>query len=124
MIKIEVTPQYGRGVYATKDIPRGTIIEFCEVLPLSFHDTSIIQMTDLQFYTFKYNDEQDCLVMGYGEMYNHADTPNVSYKLVPIESRKLMVFTALTDIKAGEQLFINYTADTAVNPDQYKVNLI
>ena len=121
---------FGRGLYAARDLARGTIVEMAELLVLSESDTVKVNQTDLQYYTFKYNDKQDCLVMGNGEIFNHSDKPNVMYTLTDILDaqgcflRRIMVFEVTDDVKAGDQLFIDYNADTEVKTENYNVNLI
>jgi len=108
---IKVTPEFGRGLYASHTIYHAQTIETAEVLVLNQSDTEVVNTTDLRYYTFKYDDTRDCLVLGNGEIFNHSDEPNVSYKLMDIEGRKQMCFIALKRINRGEQLFIDYKAD-------------
>lgn len=119
MVRIGFSYEMGREVISTKLIPKGTIIEVCELLVFSPQDTKTLNQTALEFYTFKYNETQDCIVLGHGEMFNHDQSPNVSYELVDRDNRKVMVFKALTDIPCNSQLFIDYTADTKVDTSQY-----
>lgn len=119
MTKITFSEQFGREVTATEFIYQDDIIELCEILVLDEHDTKLVNKTDLMYYTFKLNDQQDCLVLGNGEIFNHSDTPNVTYDLVESEGRTKMRFKALRDIKTGEQLFINYSKDMQVNTTEY-----
>jgi len=116
----------GRGLYATQDINKGELIFVAELLVLSETDTKLVNLTDLQYYTFKYNEKQDCLVLGDGEIFNHADQPNVGYQLVKhaSEDRQIMLFHAIQDVKQGDQLMIDYAADTKVDASKYNVNLI
>jgi SET domain-containing protein len=119
MTHITYSEQYGREVTSLKLIPKGTIVALCELLVLSEQDTKTVDSTDLKYYVFKYNETQDCLVMGEGEIFNHSDTPNTEYKLVQHEGRSKMQFTALDDIPAGTQLFTDYNADIKVNTNDY-----
>ncbi len=119
MYNLKVTEEMGRGLYASREIWRGEIIAVCEVLLLSPNDTVAVNQTDLKHYTFKYNDLQDCLVLGDGEIFNHDDNANVSYRLELMGSRYCMVFTALNAIETGAQLFINYGSDVNVNVKNY-----
>lgn len=122
--KIVIYEGMGRGVQAEKDLEQGEIVCVCELLVLSPEDTVNVNKTDLQYYTFKYNDTQDCLVLGDGEIFNHDDNPNVSYTLLSQwyngQSRKVMVFRALRDVPKGQQLFIDYNADIKVSTNDYK----
>lgn len=127
MVKITVSKKYGREVTADQYIYQNDTIVSCELLVLGESDTKIVNTTDLQFYTFKYNEVQDCLVLGHGEIFNHSDTPNAKYELTYITSlyegsyqtRKVMKFTALRDIQRDEQIFIDYTQDVNVDASKY-----
>jgi SET domain-containing protein len=114
----------GRGVYAAYEINKGSILEKEELLVLSPEDTLKVNDTDLNMYTFKFNDTQDCLVLGKGELYNHSDDANVHYKLMWEYDRHVMVFYAVKPIQEGEQLFIDYSLDRDVNISTYNKNLI
>ena len=109
----------GRGVKALQAFNPGDYIMVCELLVLSEADTVVVNSTELQHYTFKFNETQDCLVLGDGEIFNHDGAPNVFYEIIEQSGRKMMAFLALTIISAGEQLFIDYTADTKVDVSSY-----
>lgn len=120
MIEIKVSPGMGRGLYAVQNIGLGQHVETCELLVLSEIDTKIVNKTDLYYYTFKYNNNQDCIVLGNAEIFNHSQNPNVMYSLANLDGRRVMVFVATRPIKAGEQLFIDYQADADVDTEVYK----
>lgn len=123
---LKETPEFGRGLYAQLDLKEGKLLFTAELLVLSQNDTVKVNETDLKYYTFKYNDTQDCLVLGDGEIFNHSDQPNMGYKLLDWgdTGRQVMAFYILRDIPAGEQLFIDYSSDIKVNASAYTVNLI
>jgi SET domain-containing protein len=111
---IQMVEGMGRGVIAERDIKLGDVITNCELLVLDKKDTANLNSnTDLQYYTFTYDKKtgQDCLVLGDGEIFNHDDKANTLYGLIDWDGRKLMRFQAARDIKKGEQLFIDYSAD-------------
>ena len=116
---IKHTPEMGRGLYAVQDLQAGKILFTCEVIPLSEGDTQTIAQTELQFYTFKYNDKQDCLVLGDGELFNHSDEANIGYKLIDFDGRRVMAFYTLADISRDAQLFTNYAQDVQVEVTEY-----
>lgn len=120
--EVRMTTDMGRGVFSSRDITKGDVITVCELLPLSLRDTLIVNDTELKYYTFQLNKIQDCLVLGVGEIFNHSDDANVSYRLVSYGDRNVMQFEALVDIPRDTQLFINYTADSKVNVDSYLKN--
>lgn len=110
-IGAQVFPTFGRGVVAMQYIDEGQLLERCPVLPLSSEDTTLVNKTSLKQYTFIFDKEknQDCLVMGLGELYNHSETPNVGYRLDLVT--KTMEFYTLRPIAQGEQLFTDYRQD-------------
>lgn len=118
-IRIDQSLEMGREVRANVLLPRGLVIENCELLVLSPDDTIKVNETDLKYYTFKYTDKQDCLVLGIGEIFNHDVIPNVSYSIISQHGRDMMQFKALRDISIGEQLFIDYTSDVNVDSSEY-----
>lgn len=131
---IQYTETMGRGIFANKSLQKGDVVMTCELIVLSSIDTVKIEYTDLRHYTFKYNEAQDCLVLGDGSLFNHAITieppdgdivyepvrgvltANIAYHLEEFFGRKRMVFTALTDIIEQTQLFIDYST-CGVNTD-------
>lgn len=120
---IKTSLEMGRGLYPLRTIYKGELISVCEILVLSQDDTVKVNDTDLKYYTFKFNETQDCLVLGDGEIFNHADDSNVDYQLVSHNDngqiRQRMIFVAKRDIGVGEQLLINYSADIQVDSNQY-----
>jgi SET domain-containing protein len=127
MITVKVLPEFGRSVIAEKWIQEGAYVEVADVLVLSETDTKVVNSTALVDYTFTFNDTQDCLVMGVGEMFNHSNLrPNVEYKLYNLNGMWKMYFIATRCIEAGEQLFIDYSADLRANEDKaaYTHNLM
>ncbi len=120
MYHIKTSEEMGRGLYASRTILKGETITICEILTLSPEDTKKVNETDLKYYTFKLDSTRDCLVLGDGEIFNHDDSPNVSYRLVNALERQRMAFKATRTIIKGEQLFIDYNADVSVNAEEYK----
>lgn len=121
--QIKFTEEFGRGIYADQEIKSGQWVECAEILALNDQDTVMVNNTELKCYTFKLDDNSDCLVLGNGELYNHSDNPNVSYRLLHINGRSQMVFKAIKNIQKNDQLFIDYNEDGPTNAE-YCVNLI
>lgn len=121
---LKTTEEMGRGLYSCFDLEAGKILFTAELLVLNPEDTVAVNKTDLKYYTFKFDDTQDCLVLGDGEIFNHSDTPNIGYKLINYDGRKVMMFYTLTEIKERAQLFIDYNSDVKVETKDYTVNLI
>jgi hypothetical protein len=99
----------GLGVFAGKDFSRGELIELCPVLPLApaawQSSTSLFEHA----VTVSLRPLKAVLPLGYGALYNHADSPNATWSVV--SSAETMEVTAARDIALGEEIFIFYGPD-------------
>ena len=96
----------GRGVFADREFKRADIVEACPVIPISEEDFAKLKDTALEDYPFSWKGTGTCIVLGYGSLYNHSDTPNIAW--VDAEMLHLKTFFALRDIEEGEELLFNY----------------
>jgi hypothetical protein len=94
----------GRGVFATRAIARGEVIEACPMLVVDDEQGEALAI-GAEGYVFGWGDGATALALGYGSLYNHSFTPNATTLETPDE----LVVTALDDIAADEEIFINYT---------------
>ncbi len=101
----------GRGVFTTKAIKKGAIVEICPTVPLSIKDGKKVMETILGHYAFEWgkNGREAAIALGYGSIYNHSATPNITYDHK--EKKNQIVFTAIRNIRAGEELLSNYHND-------------
>ncbi|WP_342506588.1 SET domain-containing protein [Sporosarcina sp. FSL K6-2383] len=107
-ICIKDTGKYGRGIYATRDIKTGEIIEVSPVLISHKNEWKYLQKTILFDYCFTWgnNYEHIAIALGYGSLYNHSYTPNATFDN---NTDNLSIdFYALDDIKMGDEITINY----------------
>jgi SET domain-containing protein len=104
-LEVRRIPGKGRGVFARKAIPKGTIFETVPLLVVKQDD--IIGST-LMDYVYAWTETTVALALGYGSLYNHSYKPNARYDDLA-QSRK--EFTAIRDIEAGEEITINYNGD-------------
>lgn len=95
-----------RCLIATQDINKGDIIETCPCVIIDKNEVELIVKTLLNTYTFEWSRSRLAAVLGYGMLYNHSYDENVRFDRNYKE--KTMFFYASKDIKAGEELFINY----------------
>lgn len=111
ILAIAPSKERGRDVFATEAIEAQTILEISPVLVLSMEDRKKAEETLLYNYIFEWGEghELGALGMGYISIYNHSYQPNCSYQMD--FDNELMTITAIHDIAAGEELFINYNAD-------------
>ena len=95
----------GRGVFTSRDIKKGQVVELC---PIILEKRNLIKEgSTLKDYTFHSgSDDVVAISFGYGSLYNHSDNNNVNWK-VDVEE-KTITFTARTDIAKGEELLVSY----------------
>lgn len=102
----------GRGVFASRSIARGEVVETCPMLIVDDEQGEALAV-GAEGYVFDWGDGATALALGYGSLYNHSFTPNATTLETPDE----LVVTALRDIAAGEEIFINYTG-TGTDADE------
>lgn len=106
-IEVKQIPGKGRGVFARRVIPAGTIIESVPVLVLDEED---VEATLLAGHCFLWSRGKVALPLGYGALYNHSYSPNAEYL---DRAPKTKVYRALREIDAGEEITINYNGSAA-----------
>lgn len=101
--------EFNRGVFATQDIPKGALIHEAPVIPYPNEQHVHIEKTLLADYTFNYGANHGAILLGYGLLFNHSYTPNAYYDLN--FDQHTVDFYAYTDIRAGEEILINYNGE-------------
>jgi hypothetical protein len=106
LIEVRRSPRKGRGVFARKPIRKGTVIERAPIVLIPVGEVfSNAPRTKLADYVFNWGSDTVALVLGYGSLYNHSYQPNASYYG---EGSQTQAFTAIRDIRAGEEITVNY----------------
>ena len=105
----------GLGVFASRDIAAGEVVEIC---PVILFDGKLRDLPDgFSNSAFSWKalggDKQHALCLGYGGMYNHANPANLVYSIAHTRGMK---FTAARAIRADEELTVNYN-DTKGGPE-------
>ena len=110
-ICLKDTGKYGRGVYAKRDIKTGELIEVSPVLISSKNEWKYLKKTVLYDYCFTWGEsyEHTAVALGYGSLFNHSYTPNAGF-INNIHNLSID-FYAISDIKDGEEIVINYSED-------------
>ena len=120
MIEVKRTKGKGRGVYARVAIPAGTVFERAPLLIMA--DKEALESehsTVMPAYVFEYGKGKVALALGFGSLYNHSYKPNARYDDAPSQVKE---FRALRDIKAGEEITINYNgAEDIMDPVEFNV---
>lgn len=104
------TPK-GRGVFASRAIAAGEVVEICAVVVLTAPWRPL--PIRLKHYAFDWGNltkggKAIALAMGNGGMYNHANPANLRYEA--ITDGNYMRYIAVRDIAGDEEMTINYNA--------------
>ena len=99
---------HGRGVFCASDIRVADVIEVAPVLALDKMTLESLRDTILYEYYFLWGEKQDyaALALGFGSLYNHSATPNATF--MPNFEDDSLVFVALDQISAGEEITIDF----------------
>jgi uncharacterized protein len=108
---IETTENIGRGIFTSKNIEAGTVVEISPVIVMSKDERKFLDQTLLHDYIFEWGDKKDecCMALGYIPIYNHSFSSNCEYEM-DFENNLISV-KAVSFIKSGEQLYINYNGN-------------
>lgn len=100
----------GRGVFTTQRILANTVIEISPVLVFAANEVPTAEKTLLFNYFFEWgnNLKKRALGLGYISMYNHSYSANCEYEM-DYDNCTIKI-TTVKEVKAGEELFINYNA--------------
>jgi SET domain-containing protein len=96
----------GRGVFASKDLAEGAIIEICPIIEVPLTDSSNDDNKGLLTNYFFYFGKGLAMVLGFGSLYNHSYGPNATY--IKNEADKTVVFQTIKPIAANEEITVNY----------------
>ena len=98
----------GRGVFTSRAVEKGSVVELAPALVLSPEDRRAIHGTRLHDYYFLWDGEGAAIALGYGSLYNHSASPNLEYD-IDYEFQQIR-FVTLRPVEAGEELLIDYLA--------------
>lgn len=116
-LHLKPTPSKGRGVFASRLIPAGTVIDTSPVLILDpIENTNHIENTSLYDYTYNWptldtetgkHIKTQAVIFGLGSMFNHSkQNQNVGWRR-DLENQ-VVIYHSLRDIAEGEELCISY----------------
>lgn len=103
-IEIRRSPKDGWGVFARRNIKENSILEESPLVLV--HKEKILDVHEFYRYCYDFDDEVAMLGLGYAGLYNHSSDPNVEW--VKDSVNMVMKHFTTRDIKAGEELFIDY----------------
>lgn len=109
-LTIKLTPEMGRR-FAARTIAKGEIIEVCPVIPIALRQCRALDATILRDNAFSWSDEKfpAAVALGFGSLYNHSATPNAKPRIN--QRKRTIAFTAIREIRCGEQIFFDYRWD-------------
>ncbi len=98
----------GRGILTEDPLPAGTLVEEAPVIRMTAAERVLLDQTALHDYIFEWED--GCaMALGWVPLFNHAVPSNCEY-VMDYEAATMRVET-VRDIRAGEELTINYNGD-------------
>lgn len=104
-VAIRPSPQKGRGVFATRAIRRGEIIETAPVLLVPDDEGDDLLSSFLGHYMFQTDDGRHYAIgLGLTSLINHAERANAEFYV----NRERITIKATRSIAAGDEVTINY----------------
>ena len=91
-------------MFATRLFRKGETIEICPTLAKSAEEWG--EATSDYVFGGITNTKNTVLVWGLGSLYNHSDNPSAEHELS--ENDSIMTYIAKRDIKAEEEITVNY----------------
>ena len=123
-IEVRKSPIHGYGVFASEDIKNGDILEECYFLKLDDYGNRVQDLPkEIREYVFQWPggpnspNHRPVIAIGYGSVYNHRREPSAVY--IADEQRNLLVFSAIQDIKKGDEIFVSYGDEAYFNRVTY-----
>jgi SET domain-containing protein len=116
-----VSPKKGKGVFSKSFIKEGTIVDVAHVVLLTENDFDLIADTVLYNYSYEWEDPNNdsefmaAISLSISQFINHSFTPNIKYDYD--YDNKAIVYTAIRDIKIGEELTVNYNGEVDNNKE-------
>ncbi|MES2704162.1 MAG: SET domain-containing protein [Bacteroidota bacterium] len=108
-LHIDEIPGKGRGIYTKKALPKGTVVETAPVIVMTAEDRKLLDQTLLHDYIFEWQpggQQMCCMALGWVPIFNHSYRSNCEY-FMDYDTQSMYIET-VRDIKAGEELTINY----------------
>ena len=99
----------GRGVYTSKDISPGDLIEICYVVKIPEAELSLVNSTVLYEYYFEWSEKGygACIALGFGSIYNHSSNPNAE-TFTDFDDNTIK-FYCTKKIPSSSEILIDYT---------------
>jgi SET domain-containing protein len=119
LVEMKFSPGRGRGVFATRDIKQVEIIETSPVLVIPVEEIELIYKTNLYQYHYDWiidGKTGGAVGLGLLSLYNHSASPNATF--FKHYNNNTISIVACSNIKKGEEIFINYREDYLIPPEK------
>ena len=110
-IRVDYSTIEGRGLFATRNLRPGTVVEEAPVLLIPPEQVDVVDETVLRWYVFDWDGESHAVVLGKASMCNHGAEPNVELILDDGEQGPVAELTVTRSVKRGEELLLDYGPD-------------
>lgn len=109
-IQVKHSAGKGRGIFATKKIRKGEVIESSPALIVPKRSRKSLEASFLKHYMFQTDDGRDYVLgMGYVAIANHSDTPNATFDV----TSDMVTVRATCGIAVGQEITIDYCWDAS-----------
>jgi len=109
-IKVKHSAGKGRGIFATRPIRRGEVIETAPALVVPRRSRKSLEASFLKHYMFQTDDGRDYVLgMGYVAIANHSSIPNAEFDV----TADMVTLRAIKSIASGHEITLDYGWDEA-----------
>jgi hypothetical protein len=98
-----INTKKGWGVFCKEKILKDEIVEQCYGI-IDNYETTPLKHYCFVLNTKNWQNHDAIMPVGYGAIYNHSDTPNITWQ----NKGKIVEFIATQDIESGEEICHNY----------------
>jgi SET domain-containing protein len=98
-----INTKKGWGVFCKEKILKDEIVEQCYGI-IDNYETTPLKHYCFVLNTKNWQNHDAIMPVGYGAIYNHSDTPNITWQ----NKGKIVEFIATQDIEIGEEICHNY----------------
>jgi hypothetical protein len=109
-LRFGASPLHGMGVFATRDIQAGEVLEMVPTVPAEKYNIFTNTLLDYA-YAPPFTKKMVVLQLGFGMVYNHSEKPNALHRIVRSNNDDFPlaeVWTAASFIPEGAEVFHNY----------------
>lgn len=114
-VRVGRSPIHGFGMFATRDLAPGEVLERSPVLVIDEDDEALVAETVLDGYCYTWDDGALGLGLGYTSLYNHSSNPNARYWTMP--EHGMIEVVVHRPIRAGEEVLVTYNGDPEAEGD-------